>query len=152
MNFAEFYVNESGMDENSIYGLFASIGFDVAIKGIFSSIYSGACLNVTPEDIKLDMGKLNKHFAKYGVIHTHITTRVAKLFLSSNEDISLTELVTGGEKLGEIENTHDCRFVDTYGPTESCVYVTSINEEDKIDSSSVGHLLNNLKHMYWMII
>ena len=145
LNFAEFYVNESGMDENSIYGLFASIGFDVAIKGIFSSIYSGACLNVTPEDIKLDMDKLNRHFAKYGVSHTHITTRVAKLFLSSNEDISLIELVTGGEKLGEIENTRDCRFVDTYGPTESCVYVTSINEEDKIDSSSVGHLLNNLK-------
>lgn len=36
-------------------------------------------------------------------------------------------------------------FIDTYGPTEACVYVTSINEKDKIDSSSVGHLLNNMK-------
>ena len=145
LNFVEFYVNESDMDNNDVYGLFASIGFDVAIKGIFSSIYTGACLKIIPNDIKLDMDKLNKFFNENNVTHTHITTQVAKLFISNSENISLTELVTGGEKLGEISNLPDCRFVDTYGPTEACVYVTSINQKDKIDSSSVGHLLNNLK-------
>ena len=54
-------------------------------------------------------------------------------------------LFTGGEKLGEIYGKFNFQFIDSYGPTEACVYVTSINEEDKIDSSSVGHLLNNLK-------
>ena len=145
LNFVEYYVNESNMDNDAIYGLFASIGFDVAIKGIFSPIYSGACLNIIPEDIKLNISKLNKYFDDYGVTHTHITTQVAKLFINSCDEIPLTELVTGGEKLGEIVNPHNCRFIDTYGPTEACVYVTSINNKDKIDSSSVGHLLNNLK-------
>ena len=145
LNFVEYYVNESNMDNDAIYGLFASIGFDVAIKGIFSSIYSGACLNIIPEDIKLNMDKLNKYFDDYGVTHTHITTQVAKLFINSCDEIPLTELVTGGEKLGEIVNPPNCRFVDTYGPTEACVYVTSIDEEEKIASSSVGHLLNNMK-------
>ena len=145
LNFTEFYVNESGIGNDDVYGLFASIGFDVAIKGIFSSIYTGACLNVIPNDIKLDMDKLNKYISKNNISYTHITTQVAKLFINSSKDISLTELVTGGEKLGEITDLPDCRFVDTYGPTEACVYVTSINQKDKIDSSSVGHLLNNLK-------
>lgn len=145
LNFTEFYVKDSGMRSHDVYGLFASIGFDVAIKGLFSSIYSGACLNIIPNEIKLDMDELNSYFIDNSITHTHITTQVAKLFINTNEDISLTELVTGGEALGEIEKEVNCRFVDTYGPTETCVYVTSIDEKDKIDSSSVGHLLNNVK-------
>ena len=145
LNFVEFYVNDSGMSNVDVYGLFASIGFDVSIKGIFSSIFSGACLNVVPEDIKLDINKLNAYFIKHGITHTHITTQVAKLFLNSTGESSLKELVTGGEKLGEIKYDKDYRLIDTYGPTEACVYVTSINEADKIDSSSVGNLLYNTK-------
>ena len=82
INFIEFYVNESKINDGDVYGLYASIGFDVSIKGIFSSIYSGACLNIIPNDIKLDMNKLNKHFTEYGVTHTHITTQIAKLFIN----------------------------------------------------------------------
>ena len=145
LNFVEFYVDDSGINDGDVYGLFASIGFDVAIKGIFSSIYSGACLNVVPNEIKLDMNALNDHFIKHGVTHTHITSQVAKLFISNVSDSSLKALVTGGEKLGEVEYPQYYQLIDTYGPTEACVYVTSIDEKDKIDSSSVGNLLNNIK-------
>ena len=145
LNFVDFYIDDSNISDSDVYGLFASIGFDVAIKGIFSSIYSGACLNVVPNEIKLDMNALNNHFIKYGVTHTHITTQVAKLFISNVGDSSLKTLVTGGEKLGEVEYPKNYKLIDTYGPTEACVYVTSIDEIDKIDSSSVGNLLNNIK-------
>ena len=145
LNFVEFYVEDSGIGDGDVYGLFASIGFDVAIKGIFSSIFSGACLNVVPDEIKLNMHLLNDYFMEYGVTYTHITSQVAKLFMSNVIDSSLKSLVTGGEKLGEVEYPQNYQLIDTYGPTEACVYVTSIDEIDKIDSSSVGNLLNNTK-------
>ena len=130
LNFVEFYINDSGINNNDVYGLFAPIGFDVAIKGIFSSIYVGNCLNIIPNEIKLDINALNDYFIKHNITYTHITTQIAKLFVNNIKESSLKVLVTGGEKLGEIE---------------ACVYVTSINGADKIDSSSVGNLLNNTK-------
>ena len=95
LNFTEFYVNSSALNDECVYGLYASIGFDVAIKGIFSSIYAGASLNIIPNDIKLNMNALNDYFIKHNVTHTHITTQVAKLFINNISDTSLKTLVTG---------------------------------------------------------
>ena len=145
INFTEFYIKKYGLSENDVFALFASIGFDVSMEGILSSIRAGACLNVIPNDIKLDMNAMNKHFIEHDVSYTHLPAQVAKLFISQNEDISLKVLCTGGEKLGEIEIEHDYRFVDSYGPTETFVDVTSIDVDSKVDHSSIGHLFDNIK-------
>ena len=54
-------------------------------------------------------------------------------------------LVAGGEKLGDVNAPNDYRFIDNYGPTEFCVSATNIDVCKKIDSTSIGHLLNNTK-------
>ena len=145
INFAAFYVKKYALGESDIFALFASISFDVSMEGIFSSIYAGACLNVIPDDIKLDMGAMNDYFIEYSVTYTHLPAQVAKLFIAQNDDISLKVLCTGGEKLGKIEMDVDYRFIDSYGPTETFVDVTSIDVDQKIDSSSIGHLFDNIK-------
>ena len=58
---------------------------------------------------------------------------------------SLEVLLVGGEKLGEFESPEDYLLVDAFGPTESCVFISSIRNTDKIDSSSVGPLIYNTK-------
>ena len=145
INFAAFYVKKYALGESDIFALFASISFDVSMEGIFSSIYAGACLNVIPDDIKLDIGAMNDYFIEYSVTYTHLPAQVAKLFIAQNDDISLKVLCTGGEKLGKIEMDVDYRFIDSYGPTETFVDVTSIDIDQKIDSSSIGHLFDNIK-------
>ena len=145
LNFIDFHVNDLDILRDDVYGLFASIGFDVAMAAIFSSIYSGGCMNVIPDEIRLNINELNNHFVKYGVTHTYITTPVAKLFINEIESTPLKVLVAGGEKLGEINEVRDYRIVDAYGPTEACVYVISAATVDKIDSSSVGYVQNNTK-------
>ena len=145
LNLSEFYIRKYGLGKDDVYALFASIGFDVAMKAIFPTICSGACLTVIPGDIKLDMKAMNDYFIKQGVTHTEISTQVAKLFISQVDETSLKVLTTGGEKLGESEIDVDYRFVDSYGPTEACVDVTSIDSDDRIDPSSIGFLLDNIK-------
>ena len=145
INFIDFHVHDLEIRHGDVYGLFASIGFDVAMAAIFSAIYSGACLNVIPDDIKLNIKLLNEYIIRYDITHSFITTQIAKLFISEIEETSLKVLVAAGEKLGQIDEIRDYRIVDGYGPTEACVYVISVDIKDKIDYSSVGHVLINTK-------
>ncbi len=145
-NFVDFYTNEYNLKRGSIFGMFASIGFDVgAIRGICAPLYGGACLDIVPMDIRLDIAKLNKHFISHGITHTTLPTQIARLFIEEVEDTTLEVLNTGGEKLGEINASVDYSFIDAYGPTECCVSVCAIEEKDKMDPSSIGHLFNNIK-------
>ncbi|MBR4514792.1 MAG: amino acid adenylation domain-containing protein [Lachnospiraceae bacterium] len=145
LSFIDFQVTDLKLRPGDVYGLYASIGFDVSMGAVFSVLYSGACLDVIPESKKRDIRALNRHFEEHHVTHTHITTQIAKLFIREIKESSLKVLVTGGEKLGQIEGHGNYKITDTYGPTEACVYVTSIDLEEKIDSSSVGYLLSNMK-------
>ena len=145
INLSEYCTRNYGLTAVDVFGLFSSIGFDAAYKAIFASIYSGACLDVIPGDVRLNMGLLNDYLIKQGINYVDITTQVAKLFIGQIENIPLDVLFTGGEKLGEFDGNVNCRFVDGYGPTEAYVEVACVDVCDKIDSSSVGHLVDNAK-------
>lgn len=145
LDLSEFYNRVYNLSNDDVYALFASIGFDVAMKAIFPSLCAGATLTIVPNDVKLNMKAMNEYFIKQGVTHTEISTQVAKLFISQVNETSLKVLTTGGEKLGDDEIDVDYRFVDSYGPTEACVDVTSIDASDRIDHSSIGFLLDNIK-------
>ena len=144
-NFSQFYVKKYGLSCDDVLALFASMGFDVSMEAIFSSIHAGACINMIPDDVKLNMGAMNSHFIRYGVTYAHLPAQITKLFIAQNDDIRLKLLCTGGEKLGEIDIDHDYRFVDTYGPTETFIDVTSVDVDSKVDVSSIGHLFDNIK-------
>ena len=145
LNLSEFYLRNFDLTHGDVYALFASIGFDVAIKAIFPSLLAGACINIVPNEIRLDIDALNDYFMEHNVTHTEITTQIARLFIGQIDNTSLKVLTTGGEKFGENKINVNYRFADSYGPTEACVDVTSIDMEDRIDYSSVGHLIDNVK-------
>ena len=146
LNASSSYVDRYGITNDDVYGLYASIGFDVASLGLCQTIYSGACLSIVSEDIKLNMAELNNYFHSKKISYTAITAQVAKLFMSDHSNgESLKVLSVGGEKLGDIKNPDNYLVMDEYGPTEAFAFVSSINYSDKIDSSSVGDLNHNTK-------
>ena len=65
--------------------------------------------------------------------------------MRSVEKTSLNVLLVGGEKLGEFETPEDYILVDAFGPTETCVFISSIRNDEKIDPSSIGPLGYNTK-------
>ncbi len=145
LNISQYYKDTYNMNSDDIYGLYASIGFDVASFGIFSALYVGACLSVVPWDIRLDMDKLNQYYINQQITHTVMTTQVAKLFINHTDKTSLKYLLTGGEKLGEFEGPEDYTLIDVYGPTESFMFINTVVVNEKIDYSSVGFLNYNVK-------
>ena len=108
-------------------------------------LYSGACLSVIPNDIRLDIAKMNEYFISQNVTHTLITSQVGRLFMESVDETSLKVLLVGGEKLGEVQSPENYVLVDAFGPTEACVFISSIENDDKMDPSSIGPLGYNTK-------
>ena len=145
VNLSAYYIRNYGFIKDDVFGLYSSIGFDAAYKAVFAAVYAGACLDVIPSDVKLDMDSLNNHFIKQGINHADLPTQVAKLLISQVDDVPFDVLFTGGEKLGDFDEEVDCRFVDAYGPTEAYVEVSTGDVADRIDSSSIGHLVDNIK-------
>ena len=76
LNVSAFYTDNYDLNNDDVYGLFSAIGFDVSNFVIGAILYSGACLSVIPEEIRLDMGEMNNYFINHGVTHTFITTQV----------------------------------------------------------------------------
>ena len=92
-----------------------------------------------------EMNKLNEYFIKENITHTMLTTQVGRLFVQSINDTTLKVLILGGERLGELQDSFSYQVIDAYGPTETFAYIASIKIEDKLDSSSVGHINYNTK-------
>ena len=145
LNVCAYYTEKYGLDHEDTYGLFSAIGFDVSIFVINVVIYAGACLSVVPNEIRFDLYKMNEYFISQCVSHTFMTTQVAKLFMKSVNCDYLDVLLVIGEKLGEVETPANYSLIDAYGPTEAFAFVTSIENNKKIDSSSVGLVDYNMK-------
>ena len=145
LNLSQFYIDNYGLNDSDVYGLFSTIGFDAALLATMVTLYSGACLSIVPNEIRLNINALNNYFIEQNVTHTLITSQVARLFMQTIQDTSLEVLLVGGEKLGEFESPKDYLLVDAFGPTEACVFISSIKNSDKIDSSSIGPLTYNTK-------
>ncbi|WP_461463860.1 amino acid adenylation domain-containing protein, partial [Methanobrevibacter sp.] len=145
LNLSEFYVDNYFFTKDSVHGLFASIGFDACYESIFASIYVGACLSVIPDNVKLDMFKLNDYFVQQNITHTFMSTKLGEIFMEIIEDTSLKFLSVGGEKLGVFEYPVNYCLMDGFGPTEAFDFISSINFDDKIDPFSVGFLNYNTK-------
>ena len=144
-NLCQYYIDNYHLSSEDVYGLYTAIGFDVSIFVIAVSIYAGACLSVIPEDVRLNIDKLNEYFINQNITHSFITTPVGKLFMENVDETSLDVLFVIGEKLGDVKSPEGYQLVDSYGPTETFNFTTQINNSQKIDSSSIGYLSYNMK-------
>ena len=145
LNISSVYCDKYEFTRDCVGGMFATIGFDIGSLSIVTALYSGACLDIIPEDIKLNMFELNRFINEHNITHISITAQVAKLFMQNDSANSLRILSVGGEKLGEIKSPNNYMLIDEFGPTESFAFVSSINNSDKIDPSSIGHINKNMK-------
>ena len=145
VNLSEWYTRYTKMTSEDRYGLYASIAFDMHTLGLFTPLPTGASLDIVPEDVRLDMHQLNRHFTDKGVTHTFITTQVGKIFASMGEPTTIHYLMYGGEKLGEFSAPDEIGACESYGPSENLALSTAIYVNDRSDPTSVGRLISNIK-------
>ncbi len=103
---------------------YASFGFDAHMTDIYPALTGAKTVHIIPEEIRLDLIKLNRYFTDNNIRSTLITTAVASQFVTNIKKSSLKYLLTGGEKLASINPPEDYTLVNLYGPTETTISVT----------------------------
>ena len=108
---------------------YASFGFDANMYDLYGALTNGNTLYVIPEEMRLDLPRLNKYLEEHNVRHGLMTTQVGRQFAESEDNHSLKTLVVGGEKLVPVEPPKSFELINGYGPTECTIIIT----EHKVD-------------------
>ena len=144
--FCNMHCHNCNLDHESRVGAYASFGFDASVMEIWSPLINGASLHIIPEELRLDLIRLNEYFETNGITHTFMTTQVARQFVNEIENHSLISFITGGEKLADV-TTPKYNLYNGYGPTESICYVTSFTFDKPHANIPIGKAVENM-HLF----
>ena len=130
------------ISENSTVLQFASINFDLSILEMFSMLYCGATLVIAQEEDRHDAKRLHDLIIREKITFCMLPPTLMLLFPDFNFP-DLETLVSGGEAVTHglttmIGRNHPFRFINGYGPTESCVIVLVHEIMDEDDWKNIG--------------
>ena len=143
--FINWYRRYYSLEPESVVGAYASYGFDANMMDMYPAITTGAAICIIPEDIRLDMERLNEYLEKNGVTHQFMTTQVGRQFASDVENDTLKYLSMGGEKLISFPVPDTYKTFNIYGPTECTICVTAypLVPDEKV--IPIGKIFDNVK-------
>ncbi|MCM1380707.1 MAG: amino acid adenylation domain-containing protein, partial [Muribaculaceae bacterium] len=143
--FCNFYRRYFKVDTGSVITAYASFGFDANMMETYPVLTGGGTLCIIPEELRLELPRLNDYFIREKVTHAFMTTQVGRQFAEETENSTLKFLLTGGEALVPVKQRSDFTFVNCYGPTE-CTVLTTVYPLDKntdYDNVPIGKPLDN---------
>lgn len=144
VSFCHWYNRYYELDETARVIAYASFGFDANIMDTYPALTVGGTLHIIPDEIRLDLLRLNDYFEANGITHAFMTTQVGRQFAENIDNHSLKHLSTGGEKLAAI-HPPQYHFHNLYGPTETAVIATSFLVDGDYDNIPIGKALDNVK-------
>lgn len=122
---------------------YAGVGFDASVWEIFPYLVCGAEIHVIPEEIKLDVLKLNAYFNTRGITISFLPTQLCEQFMEM-ENHSLRVLLTGGDKLKHFTPA-SYQLYNNYGPTENTVVTTSHLVSEWSGNIAIGRPVDNTR-------
>ncbi|MDR1861668.1 MAG: amino acid adenylation domain-containing protein [Candidatus Ancillula sp.] len=128
---------------------YASFGFDANMLDLYSSLTIGATLYVIPEEIRLNIYKINQFFEQHRVSFAFMTTQLARQFAVSMENTSLRALATGGETLVPLKKLPHFALYNCYGPTECSIFVTCGQVQEYSPRITIGKPNDNVSLTVW---
>ena len=143
--FIHWYQKYYDLTEKDCVGAYASFGFDVCMEDMYSTLASGACLCIVPEEMRFNPADLNHYLEKNNVTYIHMTTQIGRQFATEMDNHSLKALTVGGEKLATMEPPKNYALYNTYGPTETTISVSEFKVEKAEDNIPIGKPLDNVK-------
>ncbi|WP_459501588.1 amino acid adenylation domain-containing protein [Bacillus sp. C1] len=125
---------------------YAGFGFDASVWEIFPSLIAGSTLYIIPEEMRLDVEKLNAYFEKNQITVSFLPTQICEQFLPLANQ-SLRTLQTAGDKLTQSVKHPLARYtlVNNYGPTENTVVATAYRIEGQVGNIPIGKPIANSK-------
>ena len=134
-NIAAFWRNNTEimqMDSASRIASYASFGFDAGVMDVVTTPMTGATLYIIPDEIRLDLLRLEEFFCSNGITHAFMTTQLGRMFAQQTKCRTLKVFQVGGEKLVPFTPPENFHFFNAYGPCETMCYIC----HHEVDSSS----------------
>ncbi|NLD48503.1 MAG: non-ribosomal peptide synthase/polyketide synthase, partial [Clostridiaceae bacterium] len=98
---------------------------------------AGAALYIVPEEIKLDLDRLNEFYTDNRITISFLPTQLCEQFMKMDAPISLRKLLTGGDKLNAfVKKPYD--LINNYGPTENTVVTSSFPVDRPYTNIPIG--------------
>lgn len=123
---------------------YAGVGFDASVWEVFPYFSAGASIYIVPEDIKLDVTRLDEYFDLHRISISFLPTQMAEQFMARSRNRSLRILLTGGDKLREF-SPQPYQVINNYGPTENTVVSTCCAVAEKIANIPIGKPVDNTR-------
>ena len=108
----------------------------VASLTIYKVLKEGAKVLLPPNDVKLDIRKLEDYIVNFNATYVFLPPSVLKNF--HNKSDKLKAVYTGSEKLTNEESKEGYKLINCYGMTETLGTVCSFIVDKKYDSTPVG--------------
>ena len=134
------YYSINGRDRTTKY---ADINYDANLIEIFPALLQGACIYAIPEELKLDMPRLNKFYENNKISVSWLPTPVFEQFLPENNR-SLRVLYTGGDRLKNVLK-QSYEIYNNYGPAEDTVCASAYKINFNEESIPIGNPIANNK-------
>ncbi len=139
------YTNDMDIKVGSCVATYASFGFDGGAQDVFCCPMSGASLYVIPDDIRLDMDKLEQFYIQNKITSGFMTTQVGAMFVNNTKCRTLRNFLVGGEKLIPAIPPAWTNFMNGYGPSETMCYVNKYHVADTGNLQPIGKTSKNVK-------
>ncbi|MCQ2973441.1 MAG: amino acid adenylation domain-containing protein [Bacteroidales bacterium] len=134
------------ISENSKLASYPSFGFDAFVMDFSSVMLSGATIYILPDEIRLDIVKMDEFFIKNNITHGFMTTQVGRQFVDYTKCNTLTNFMVGGESLVPIDvNSKNINLINGYGPSESLAYISSFSIDKLYNRVPIGKASKNIK-------
>ncbi|MBR3328584.1 MAG: amino acid adenylation domain-containing protein [Atopobiaceae bacterium] len=145
VNFCDWYRTYYDLTPSSVVVAYASFGFDACMMDMWPALTTGAAVCVVPEELRLNLPELNRHFIEKGVTHVFMTTQMGRMFASGIKGAAIRHLSVGGEKLVPLAPPEGYVLTNGYGPTE-CTIFSTVQPVDRLYGRiPIGKPLSNYK-------
>ncbi|RAP29410.1 hypothetical protein C2W64_03759 [Brevibacillus laterosporus] len=122
-NLCRWHINFFDVTDQDKASKIAGFGFDASVWEVFPYLLAGAAIYVIPEQLKLDLPRLNQYFEEHKITIGFLPTPLCEKFVHL-QNCSLKKLVTGGDVLRSYVK-QDYQLINNYGPSEYTVVTTS---------------------------
>ncbi|RBQ23658.1 D-alanine--poly(phosphoribitol) ligase subunit 1 [Candidatus Methanobinarius endosymbioticus] len=103
VNISTYYKNNRHLNPNDNIAAYSSFGFDASMIDMYPALISGGTVHIIPEDMKLDLLKLNDYFNQNNITIAFMTTQLGRQFVDTMNNHPIRVFNVGGETLAPIE-------------------------------------------------
>ena len=133
------------MSEESRVASYASFGFDAGVMDVFATLMAGGTFYVIPDEIRLDLAKIDEFYIENSITQGFMTTQVGRMFAQTTKCKTLRSFLVGGEKLVPFEPSKSFKFINGYGPSECLAYIASYEVQNASALQPIGSAGLNTK-------